>query len=167
MSTLENYEKRLQSLKAQCAILAREVPARFVLLGYKNKKDVRLVALRPSICRHRQTPWPNEQWRNNIPTPWYIRGQCAERTPPAYTQNEHWLLRSLVLNFGEFTNRDLKQNAFLHRWIYYMKPLSLGKANGFSLLSFTRGFAPHRHCEDKHFLSNQHSFWNIISSNNI
>ena len=77
--------------------------------GDKNKKDVRLVALRPSICRHRQTPWPNELWRNNIPTPWYIRGQCAERTLPAYTQNEHWLLRSLVLNFGEFTNWNLNK----------------------------------------------------------
>ena len=157
MSTLENYEKRLQSLKAQCAILAREVPARFVLLGYKNKKDVRLVVLRPSICRHRQTPWPNEQWRNNIPTPWYIRGIMRQErhTTDIYTQNEHWLLRPLVLNFGEFTNWDLKQNAFLRRWIYYKKPLSLGKANKLSLLSLTRGFAPHQHWQIYTFFYNQ------------
>ena len=43
---------------------------------------------------------------------------------------------------------DLKQNALLRRWIYYMKPLSFGKVNKFSLLSLTCGFAPHRHCKD-------------------
>ena len=38
---------------------------------------------------------------------------------------------------------DLKQNAFLRQWIYYKKPLQLGKANKFSLHSLNRGFAPH------------------------
>ncbi len=37
---------------------------------------------------------------------------------------------------------DLKQNAFLRRWICFTKPLLLGKANNFSLHSLTRGFAP-------------------------
>ena len=44
---------------------------------------------------------------------------------------------------AKFQLLDLKQNAFLRQWIYYKKPLSLGKANKFSLLSLTRGFAPH------------------------
>ena len=42
---------------------------------------------------------------------------------------------------------DLKQNALLRRRIYYMKPLSFGKVNKFSLLSLTCGFAPHQHCK--------------------
>ena len=37
---------------------------------------------------------------------------------------------------------DLKQNAFLRQWIYYIKPLSFGKVNKFSLLSLTCGFLP-------------------------
>ena len=48
---------------------------------------------------------------------------------------------------------DLKQNAFLRQWINYKKPLSLGKANNFSLHSLNRGFAPHQHCKYKHFFT--------------
>ena len=50
-------------------------------------------------------------------------------------------LRSSNLNLA-ILRSGLVQNAFLHQWIYYMKPLLLGKASKPSLLSLTRGFLP-------------------------
>ena len=66
----------------------------------------------------------------------------------------------------------LKQNAFLRQWIYYKKPFSLGKANKFSLLSLTRGFAPIDIGKNRPISTQANIYiflqsmlnWNIISS---
>ena len=76
-------------------------------------------------------------------------------------QNAHHLHihRMSISCFGpltkiwRFQDLDLCKMLFKRQWIYYMKPLLLGKASKLSLLSLTRGFLPHQHCKNKHFLT--------------
>ena len=95
----------------------------------KNKKDVRLVALRPQnrgIAKRLSRMYVEETIlpRRNI----YMD----------YTQNAHnrYIHRMSIDcfgpldNFGEISVLDLKQNAFLCRWILHI-PLLPGKANKF------------------------------------
>lgn len=110
-------------------------------LYYKNEKKRETCNLTFIKLRYRQTPKRNEQWRNNVPTLWKYTMWRTERTLPIYAQNEHWLLLPSV-KFGEFLVSQLKQNAFLHQWIYL-----------------------HWHCEYIHFFCNQCSNnENFISS---
>ena len=72
-------------------------------------------------------------------------------------------LRPLFKILAKFIGWDLKQNAFLRRWIYYMKPLSLGKKITFFALAYSL-FSPHQQCKNSANEQNSNLFKSFTAS---
>ena len=134
----DNYYNSIYSLTFPC--IAATMPEQ----GLEQCNKKRRETLLPYVHKTEASP--------NALTEWTVKKQYSHAViytwdcAPIRAHNGHiyteWALIASVLCLKFWRNFcfGLKQNAFLRQWIYYMKPLSLGKANKFSLPSLTRCF---------------------------